>query len=77
MTDEERSTLIEVAHRNGIKVTVRNGIKVTAGNGSSEAAHQALKFGVDGFEHGYHLDLGRRPRIPRGMTALIVASEIP
>jgi imidazolonepropionase-like amidohydrolase len=50
MTDEEMSTLIEVAHRNGIKVT--------AHNGSSEAARQALRFGIDGFEHGYHLDLG-------------------
>jgi imidazolonepropionase-like amidohydrolase len=49
MTDEEMSTLIEVAHRNGIKVT--------AHNGSSVAAHQAMKFGIDGFEHGYHLDL--------------------
>jgi imidazolonepropionase-like amidohydrolase len=49
MTDEEVSTLIEVAHRNGIKVT--------AHNGSSVAAHQAMKFGIDGFEHGYHLDL--------------------
>jgi imidazolonepropionase-like amidohydrolase len=49
MTDEEMSTLIEVAHRNGIKVT--------AHNGSSEAAHQAMRFGIDGFEHGYHLDL--------------------
>lgn len=48
MTDEEMSTLIDVAHRNGIKVT--------AHNGSSEAARQALRFGVDGFEHGYHLD---------------------
>jgi imidazolonepropionase-like amidohydrolase len=48
MTDEEMSTLIEVAHRNGIKVT--------AHNGSSVAAHQAMKFGIDGFEHGYHLD---------------------
>lgn len=48
MTDEEMSTLIEVAHRNGIKVT--------AHNGSNEAARQALKFGIDGFEHGYHLD---------------------
>jgi imidazolonepropionase-like amidohydrolase len=48
MTDEEMSTLIEVAHRNGIKVT--------AHNGSSEAARQALRFGIDGFEHGYHLD---------------------
>jgi imidazolonepropionase-like amidohydrolase len=50
MTDEEMSTLIEVAHRNGIKVT--------AHNGSSAAARQALKFGIDGFEHGYHLDEG-------------------
>jgi imidazolonepropionase-like amidohydrolase len=49
MTDEEMSTLIEVAHRNGLKVT--------AHNGSSVAAHQALKFGIDGFEHGYHLDM--------------------
>jgi imidazolonepropionase-like amidohydrolase len=50
MTDEEMSTLIEVAHRNGIKVT--------AHNGSNEAARQALRFGIDGFEHGYHLDAG-------------------
>jgi imidazolonepropionase-like amidohydrolase len=49
MTDEEMSTLIEVAHRNGIKVT--------AHNGSSVAARQAMKFGIDGFEHGYHLDM--------------------
>jgi imidazolonepropionase-like amidohydrolase len=48
MTDEEMSVLIEVAHRNGIKVT--------AHNGSNEAARQALRFGIDGFEHGYHLD---------------------
>jgi imidazolonepropionase-like amidohydrolase len=48
MTDEEMSVLIEVAHRNGVRVT--------AHNGSSEAARQALKFGIDGFEHGYHLD---------------------
>ncbi len=48
MTDEEMSTLIEVAHRNGIRVT--------AHNGSNEAARQALRFGIDGFEHGYHLD---------------------
>lgn len=48
MTDEEISTAIEVAHRSGAKVT--------AHNGSSPAALQALKFGIDGFEHGYHLD---------------------
>ncbi len=47
MTDEELSTLIEVAHRNGVKVT--------AHNGSPQAAEQALRFGVDCFEHGYHL----------------------
>ncbi|HEY3850555.1 MAG TPA: amidohydrolase family protein [Steroidobacteraceae bacterium] len=49
MTDEEMSTLIEVAHRNGIKVT--------AHNGSNEAARQAMRFGIDGFEHGYHLNV--------------------
>jgi len=49
MTDEEMSTLIEVAHRNGIPVT--------AHNGSVAAAQQALRFGVNGFEHGYHLDV--------------------
>jgi imidazolonepropionase-like amidohydrolase len=48
MTDEELAILIEVAHRNGIKVT--------AHNGSAIAAAQALKLGIDGFEHGYHLD---------------------
>lgn len=48
MTDAELSTIIEVAHRNGVKVT--------AHNGSSEAALQALKFGIDCFEHGYHFD---------------------
>lgn len=48
MTDEELSTLIEVAHRNGVKVT--------AHNGSTEAALQSLKFGIDCFEHGYHLN---------------------
>ncbi len=48
MTDEELSTLIDVAHRNGVKVT--------AHNGSTAAAKQALKYGIDCFEHGYHLD---------------------
>ena len=48
MTDAEMSTIIEVAHRNGVKVT--------AHNGSSEAALQALRFGIDCFEHGYHLN---------------------
>jgi imidazolonepropionase-like amidohydrolase len=49
MTDEEMSTLIEVAHRNGVPVT--------AHNGSIAAAEQAMRFGIDGFEHGYHLDV--------------------
>lgn len=48
MTNSELSTIIEVAHRNGVKVT--------AHNGSSEAALQALEFGIDCFEHGYHLN---------------------
>jgi imidazolonepropionase-like amidohydrolase len=48
MTDEEMRTLIEVAHRNGMKVT--------AHNGSVVAAEQALKYGVDCFEHGYFLN---------------------
>lgn len=47
MTDEELKTLIEVAHRNGIKVT--------AHNGSAEAAKQSLAMGINCFEHGYHL----------------------
>lgn len=48
MTDEEISTTIEVAHRSGAKIS--------AHNGSAAAAKQALKYGIDGFEHGYHLD---------------------
>ncbi|WP_240530004.1 amidohydrolase family protein [Novosphingobium sp. PC22D] len=47
MTDDELSTLIDVAHRNGIPVT--------AHNGSPEAAQQSLEYGIDCFEHGYHL----------------------
>jgi imidazolonepropionase-like amidohydrolase len=47
MTDEELSTLIDVAHRNGIKVT--------AHNGSPAAAKQSLQMGINCFEHGYHL----------------------
>ncbi|NKF22607.1 amidohydrolase family protein [Solimonas sp. C16B3] len=46
MTDEEMKVAIDVAHRNGVQIT--------AHNGSSEAALQALKYGIDGFEHGYH-----------------------
>ena len=48
MTDAEISTLIEAAHRMGVKVT--------AHNGSSVAAMQAMRFGIDGFEHGYHFN---------------------
>lgn len=48
MTDAELATVMDVAKRNGVKVT--------AHNGSSVAAMQALKLGIDCFEHGYHLD---------------------
>lgn len=47
MTDDELRVLIEVAHRNSVRVT--------AHNGSPEAAAQALALGIDCFEHGYHL----------------------
>ena len=47
MTDDEMKVTIEAAHRNNVKVT--------AHNGSPIAAEQALRFGIDGFEHGYHL----------------------
>jgi imidazolonepropionase-like amidohydrolase len=49
MTDEEMQVTIESAHRNNVKVT--------AHNGSPVAAEQALRLGVDGFEHGYHLSV--------------------
>jgi imidazolonepropionase-like amidohydrolase len=45
MTDEELSTVIEVAHRNGVKVA--------AHTASSAGAEHAMKFGVDSLEHGY------------------------
>jgi imidazolonepropionase-like amidohydrolase len=47
MTDAELAMVMEVARRNGVKVT--------AHNGSPIAAMQALKHGIDCFEHGYHL----------------------
>lgn len=47
MTDAELGSLIEAAHRLGIKVT--------AHNGSPVAAKHALDLGIDGFEHGYFL----------------------
>lgn len=47
MTDAEIGSLIDASHRLGVKVT--------AHNGSSGAATQALKYGIDGFEHGYFL----------------------
>lgn len=49
MTDEEMQVTIESAHRNNVKVT--------AHNGSPVAAEQALRLGIDGFEHGYHLNV--------------------
>jgi imidazolonepropionase-like amidohydrolase len=47
MLPEELRAVIDVAHRNGIKVT--------AHNGSPAAADEALALGIDGFEHGYFL----------------------
>jgi formylglycine-generating enzyme required for sulfatase activity len=47
MTGEELKAVIEVAHRNNIKVT--------AHNGSPAAGEDALAQGIDGFEHGYFL----------------------
>jgi imidazolonepropionase-like amidohydrolase len=44
---EEMRAVIDVAHRNGVKVT--------AHNGSPIAADEAIALGIDGFEHGYHL----------------------
>jgi imidazolonepropionase-like amidohydrolase len=47
MLREELVALIEVAHRNNIKIT--------AHNGSPIAADAAIELGVDCFEHGYFL----------------------
>jgi len=47
MTHDEMKAVIEVAHRNGVKVT--------AHNGSPVAADEALALGIDCFEHAYHL----------------------
>jgi Amidohydrolase family len=44
---DELKTVIEVAHRNGVKVT--------AHNGSPAAADDAIALGIDCFEHGYYL----------------------
>jgi imidazolonepropionase-like amidohydrolase len=44
---EEMRSIIEVAHRNGVKVT--------AHNGSPIAADEAIALGIDCFEHAYHL----------------------
>jgi len=63
MTDEELRVLIDVAHRNGVRVT--------AHNGSPEAATQALEYGIDGFEHGYHLTDAILTRMARQQTWLV------
>jgi imidazolonepropionase-like amidohydrolase len=47
MLPEELKAVIDVAHRNSVKVT--------AHNGSPEAADEAMAMGIDGFEHGYFL----------------------
>lgn len=44
---EEMRAIIDVAHRNGVKVT--------AHNGSPIAADEAIAMGIDCFEHAYHL----------------------
>lgn len=44
---EEMRAIIDVAHRNGVKVT--------AHNGSPVAADEAIALGIDCFEHAYHL----------------------
>jgi imidazolonepropionase-like amidohydrolase len=44
---EEMRAVIDVAHRNGVKVT--------AHNGSPIAADEAIALGIDCFEHAYHL----------------------
>lgn len=46
-TEAELVALMDVAHRNGVKVT--------AHNGSPIAAEQAIDLGINCFEHGYHL----------------------
>jgi imidazolonepropionase-like amidohydrolase len=47
LTPQEMRTVIDVAHRNGVKVT--------AHNGSPVAAEEAIALGIDCFEHAYHL----------------------
>jgi imidazolonepropionase-like amidohydrolase len=47
LTPEEMRAVIDVAHRNGVKVT--------AHNGSPIAADEAIALGIDCFEHAYHL----------------------
>ena len=47
MTTDELAALVDVARRNGVRVT--------AHNGSSVAAEEAIRQGVNCFEHGYHL----------------------
>lgn len=47
LTPDEMRSVIDVAHRNGVKVT--------AHNGSPIAADEAIALGIDGFEHAYHL----------------------
>ncbi len=63
MTDDELRTLIEVAHRNNVRIT--------AHNGSPVAAAQAVGFGIDGFEHGYHLDRAVLQEMRRKGTWLV------
>lgn len=45
MTDAEMEAVSDIAHRLGVRIA--------AHNGSPIAAEQAMKYGVDSFEHGY------------------------
>lgn len=63
MTDAEVSALVDASHRLGIKVT--------AHNGSAGAAKQALDFGLDGIEHGYHLTLDNLKQMKAQGTWLV------
>lgn len=57
MTDEEMAAVMDTARRNSVKVT--------AHNGSSVAAMQAIKYGINCFEHGYQLN----PEVLQAMAA--------
>ncbi|MEJ1962154.1 MAG: amidohydrolase family protein [Gammaproteobacteria bacterium] len=67
MTNDEMKSVIDVAHRNGVKVT--------AHNGSPVAADDALALGIDGFEHGYHLT-EKQLKVMKARGAWIVPTAV-